>query len=440
MGNAAISRDPVIRLLRPAPKPLGLYFRVGRNDHREVLELVSSGDTRFFGIVCEGGYTKFQKELIERTADRRLDVVLDPRTHASATPGGYTESLGALPWGRGRPHREDDFQGQSGRRVITALARFAVEQGFTQILTPSHLLRTAADDWLDIDCRNAHELRDELNRIGGERISLLYSLSITYSMFRDPAERRALARALKDLPVAGLWLSVDGVGCQSTPAAVRTYLEAVVEFHRLGLPLVADHAGGVVGLSFLAFGGVGGLAHGITYGERFDTGHWNQPPTKKGFGLSRRIYVPALDMQLKPTEAKMLFNLGPRAKALFACHDTECCPRGLTDMVEASPARHFMRQRIDEVVALSNAPADLRPTRFVDRHLRATTDKVLAASKFAWPDELLGRRIEVQRKRLDRMRESLGKLSQEPAAERSIALVPPRSVERVGGRQQPGAN
>jgi hypothetical protein len=214
---------------------------------------------------------------------------------------------------------------------------------------------------------------------------------------------------------------------------VRTYLDAVVEFHRLGLPLVADHAGGVVGLAFLAFGGVGGLAHGITYGERFDTSHWRQPRPKEGFGLSRRVYVPALDMQLKPREARVLFDLGQRTKAMFACHDNECCPRGLVDML-ANRARHFMRQRIDEVAKLSGAPADLRPVRFVDRHLRSTTDKVLAASRLEWPDPAIAKRFEAQRKRLDRMRESLGKLSQEP--ERSIAKVPPRSIER-GGRQQP---
>jgi hypothetical protein len=383
--------------------------------------------------VCEASYARFQKELIERCSARRLDVVLDPRTHASATPGGFNESLGALPWGRGRPHREDDFKGPSGRRIISTLARFAVEQAFTQVLTPSHLLRSAGDEWLDIDCRTARELREELNRIGGEGVALLYSLAITYAMFRDPAQRRALARALKNLPVEGIWLAVDGMGCLSTPAAVRTYLDAVIEFHRLELPLIADHAGGVVGLAFLAFGGVGGLAHGITYGERFDTSHWRQPRTQKPFGLSKRVYVPALDMQLKPPEARALFDLGQRTKAVFACHDTECCPRGLVDML-ANPARHFMRQRIGEIATLSGAPANLRPVRFVDRHLRATTDQVLAASRLDWPDEAMSKRFEAQRKRLDRMRESLGKLSQEP--ERSIAKVPRRYVER-GGRQQP---
>lgn len=435
LANTAVPLTLVPRLLHPAPKPLGLYFRIGRNDHREVLELVTSGETRFFGIVCDPTNVRFQKELLERTAARRLDVVLDPRTQASATIGGFNESLGALPWGRGRPHRDDDFQGASGRRVVSTLARFAFENGITQILTPSHLLRSAADDWLDIDRQVTLDLRNELNRIGGEHISLLYSLAITYAMLRDPAERRALARTLKNLPVDGVWLAVDGVGSQSTPAAVRTYLDAVLEFHRLELPLVADHAGGVVGLAFLAFGGVGGLAHGITHGERFDTSHWRQPRANKPFGLSRRIYVPALDMLLKPEEARMLFDLGARPKALFACHDTECCPRSLVDML-ANPARHFMRQRIDEVTRISSVPADLRPTRFVDRHLRSTTDQILTASRLHWPDPTIAGRMEAQRKRLDRMRESLGRLSQEPADERSMALVPPRSVER-GGRQQP---
>ena len=40
MSYSATPLTLVPRLIRPAPDPLGLYFRVGRNDHRELLDLL----------------------------------------------------------------------------------------------------------------------------------------------------------------------------------------------------------------------------------------------------------------------------------------------------------------------------------------------------------------------------------------------------------------
>jgi hypothetical protein len=43
------------RLIRPVPDPLGLYLRVGRNDHRDILNLVSQGKLGCFGLVSGDG-------------------------------------------------------------------------------------------------------------------------------------------------------------------------------------------------------------------------------------------------------------------------------------------------------------------------------------------------------------------------------------------------
>jgi hypothetical protein len=435
MPNAVTRLLPEARSLRPAPKPLGLFFRSGRNDQQDLLHLMASGESRFFGIVSDPTNARTQKELIQRAA-RRLDVILDPRTQASATAGGFNESLGALPWGRGRPHTQGDFTGANGRRLLERLAVFTVQHGYTQVLTPSHLLRSTADEWLDTDLRNANEFRSELDRAGARHVHLLYSLSITYGMLRDAAQRRVLVRALKDLPIDGLWLSVDGLGSDSTGAAVRTYVETVADFHALRIPIVADHIGGIAGLALLAFGSVGGLAHGVTFGERFDTASWRAPRSGAPYGLRRRIYIPALDLLLKPQEAEALFALGARAKAMFGCHDSACCRRGVPDM-QAYPGQHFLRQRIDEVAYLGVTPEDLRPGRFVDKHLRSRTDVVHAATQLEWKDETLKERMNVQRRRLDRMRGVLGSLAEEGVAERSLAAVPPRRVERLGGPHPP---
>ncbi len=125
MANAVTSVSLFPRPLRPAPRPLGLYFRAGRNDAHVLLDLLAAGETRFYGVVADPTCARFQKELVERARARRLDVILDPRTQPSATIGGFSDSLGELPWGRSRPHTEEDFRGASGRRITISLARFA---------------------------------------------------------------------------------------------------------------------------------------------------------------------------------------------------------------------------------------------------------------------------------------------------------------------------
>ena len=165
---------------------------------------------------------------------------------------------------------------------------------------------------------------------------------------------------------------------------MRTFLETVSDFHALGKPVVADRTGGLVGLSLLAFGGVGGLSHGVTVGERFDSAHWRRPRGTP-FGSSPRVYLPLIDMQLSAKEAAAFFALGTKVRAHYACRDTNCCPRGLTDMVE-NPARHFLYQRAQEVAALSQIPDELKPASFVEQHLRSTTDRLVSASMLPFKD------------------------------------------------------
>ena len=98
------------RPVRSAPQPLGLYFRVGRNDQRDLLNLIAAGDAGCFGLVLDPTLVASQKELRDRALARRLDVILDPRTQAAATIGGFTNSLGRLPWGLGRIHEARDFR------------------------------------------------------------------------------------------------------------------------------------------------------------------------------------------------------------------------------------------------------------------------------------------------------------------------------------------
>lgn len=416
------------RPVRSAPQPLGLYFRVGRNDQRDLLNLIAAGDAGCFGLVLDPTLVGTQKEIRDRALARRLDVILDPRTQPAALIGGFTPSLGKLPWGLGRMHERRDFEGVDGRRLIGGMAQFVLDHGFTQVLAPTHLLREESEPWFETDLESASTMRDELNRRGGEAIPVVYPLAISYALLRNQGQREYLVEELKKAPIDSLWLQVDGFGASSTGAAVRTFLETATDFHALGKPIVADRAGGVVGLSLLAFGGVGGLSHGVTVGQSFDSAHWRRPRAQNSFGSAHKVYLPQIDMQLSRKEAETLFALGPKARAHFVCRDTSCCPRNMADMTE-NAARHFLYQRINEVAGLSQIPDAFKPARFVEEHLRMATDRLVAAAALPFKDPEFAKRVHHQRKRLDMMRVILGKLAN--AAPLSVARLPKARAAHV---------
>jgi len=151
----------------------------------------------------------------------------------------------------------------------------------------------------------------------------------------------------------------------------------------------------------------GGLAHGVTQEEKFNTRSWRHPRSGSGFGSHPRIYLSQIDMLLKPADAEIFFDASPRTKGLFGCRDTKCCRRGIIDTLE-NPARHFLYQRIREVATLSQIPEQLRVQRFLDQHLLPTTNLALVAANINWHDEAMAKRTHEQRKRLDALRIALG--------------------------------
>lgn len=425
-----ITRLP--RPVRAVPDPLGLYLRPGHGDHCQLTNLLLAGHQRIFGAVIDASLVERHKELRDQLSAGSLDIILDPRTQPAATPGGWKPSLGQLPWGADRPHVPDDFRSLAGRQRIIKLAEYAVAGGFTQVMAPTHVLGSPNDAWLSVDLEATGWLRTELDRRGGAKIPIIYSLAVAYSVFRDSEQRAALVAACANTPMASLWLKVDGFGADANSTATARYLDAAADFHALNVPLVADHVGGLPALSLLAFGAVGGIAHGITAGESFSSYTWRKPQERKGGTGGWRIYVPALDLMLTRTEAEKLLGSSPRAKAMFANRNTSACPRGVDDML-ANPVRAFVVQRAEEISALGVVPEALRPQTFLETHVRPATDRALAATKIEWGDDeagmKLGKKLASHRKRLDDLRIALGSRA-EKMPPQSFALQPPTRLAR----------
>ena len=424
-----VTQLPRPRAIRPAPEPLGLYILAGRNDHKALLNLLSAGDLNCLGVVIDAAHVNRHGELRDQVVEKGLDAILDPQTQPAAMVGGYTESLGELPWGLDRQHRVSDFMGRAGRERMARLGDFAVEHGFTQALAPTHLLQGPDDPWLARDIETTEWLRAHLDRNGGAGIQLVYSLAIPYSTFRNGGQRRSLVDALRGIPAEAIWLKIDGFGSSSTATGASTYINAAADFHELGMPVVGDHVGGLIGLGLLAFGAVGGIAHGVTMRERFDASSWKkerQPGS--GWSIPKRVYIHELDLMLKQDEARLLLESTTRARSLFGCRDRHCCPRGVQDMFE-NPTRHFLYRRMEDVAELGWTPESLRAQVFLERHLRPMTDRVLAAASINWSNEAMANKTREKRRRLDALRVALSH-QREATPPQSFATVPVRRVVR----------
>lgn len=126
----------------------------------------------------------------------------------------------------------------------------------------------------------------------GAELGLIYSLAVPMAEFRKREIRQALIAAIADAPCDAIWLKVENYGDDATGEKTVAYIEACRDFHERGIPLVGNHVGGLPGLGALAFGAVGGIAHGVTMNQAFRAARWRDregPATGVQHGVSTSL-------------------------------------------------------------------------------------------------------------------------------------------------------
>jgi hypothetical protein len=419
--SANVIRLPRPQTARPPKETLGFFVRVGRNDHREVLDLIGTGEEGIFGFVIEAQHVLRHRELLTEATQRNFDLILDPKTQPMGLPGGHTEKLAALPWGLPRHHRMPDFDGPQGRRRAEQMVEMAAANGFTQILGPTHLLSGPNDPWLRRDIALMGWAADHI-RSSGLDLGLIYSLALPMETLRKRAERQAIISAIADAPCDAVWLKSENFGDDATGEKAAAYIEACRDFHERGLPLVGDHVGGLPGLSALAFGAIGGIAHGVTMQQNFKAASWRRPLVPGGGGPVRRVYLAPLDMLVKPAVAQALMSASPRARAKCGCRDTHCCPHG---------ARHALYQRAREIETLAGAPQSVRVSEYLDQRVRKVSDDVAAVAGLSSLDKEIQKNFSRKQGDVSRFRQAMAHLAEVRPLD-SIAMAPQRRRERSG--------
>jgi len=154
-----------LRLVCLAPDPLGLYVRAGRLDQKDLQSFITSGSVAFTGVVFEAKRVGQQKELLSLVLERGLDAVLDPQTQAMGTVGGYARGMDGLPWSKKRPHALADLATTFQQRQLAEdIAKFIVLHGFTQAITPTHLIRGGRGQGTLCLRMSGHKLQPPRNR------------------------------------------------------------------------------------------------------------------------------------------------------------------------------------------------------------------------------------------------------------------------------------
>src|SRR5260370_25915471 len=313
--NANVVHLPRPRDARPQEEGLGFFVRVGRNDHNEVLDLIATGERGIFGFVIEAQHVKRHAGLIAEAQKSGYDLILDPKTQSMGFPGGHTHSLATLPWGLPRHHRLADFDGTAGRQRAVQIVEVASESGFTKLLGPTHLLSGPNDPWLQRDIATMRWAFEEIAR-GGSGIELIYSLALPIDVLRREDERSAVISAIAEAPCDAIWLKIENFGDDASGEKTAAYIAACRDFHGRGVHVIGDHLGGLPGLGALAFGAVGGIAHGVTMLQSFKAAGWRRPQNPGDGGPSRRRYLPPLAMPCKPDPPHALLQSSPPVRAL----------------------------------------------------------------------------------------------------------------------------
>ena len=216
----------------------------------------------------------------------------------TASPRRFEKVVTKLPWAnRERPWEPEDFFKLRNDDIYIRMAEFVAARPIDVVLSPSHLAGAPGEPWLLIDIDGCHALRAALDQLDADHVAIDYLLMTGLDRFLDPAWRSQIIATIRSAPIDRLWLRLGGFGHRHD-RKVATVVRALVDFHQLGRPIIADFCGGLVGLSLVSTGVVVAIAHGVGRAEKVDFDKWMTPPPPSDYKkpiLSHRAYLGRLD-------------------------------------------------------------------------------------------------------------------------------------------------
>lgn len=354
-----------LKLIQPAKPRLGLYLRPGRNDHTTILQLLAE-NRAVSGLVLDARHANRHRLLREALIDNGVHAVLDPDVMEASTPGGrILTGLSDLPWVTYADASPSELKGKTGAALAELIADAVQEGEFSAVLAPTHLLESASDPYFGADRTVAGYLRRALDGRGLTECCVFYPLAMPAAVLRSPVQRTILIDGLRSVDVDAVWLRLHPFGASTAGSiALRRYLDVAWELRGIEKPLVGEHTG-TVGLALMAFGGIGGIESGITFGERFDASTLikARPADGTSFSPAPRVYLHEMAAFADRKVAERIFQ-NRQLMAALACRDATCC-RGGSSGTLRDPRRHFVIRRRAEVDRIGAVPPDIRASVYL---------------------------------------------------------------------------
>jgi hypothetical protein len=392
---------------------VGHFIRLGDTGHRQLADLHAEGRFSPRRAVVDASRLQHQKELVSALRASGTQIVLDTKAAELAAEARFAGFARGAPWaecGNGRPLGPDHYASKAASDVIGRIARFAIEHQLHAVLAPGHFLREGSkSEWFDVDQTACVALRHALDREGGRHISIDYQLLIPHVALDEVGERGQFIDGLKDLPFDNLWLRASGFGSDAGPLTTRRYINSLLGLHNLGKPIVADYLGGLISLAATSFGAISGFAEGIGERERFDARDWNKSPKIRGdddvFGQTKRVAITDFGRTVTATELKKLFE-AKGGRRLIACGNRDCCPHGLSDMLN-NPKRHSVYQRRRQIQEIEATPDLNRAQHFLDGEMTRADRLARQIKELRTGDQALTKRMVQHSRRLEKLRSTL---------------------------------
>jgi len=428
--------------LHGQPAPVAQFLRIGNSGYRPLEQFLLAGQLPYRRFVVDAGVFNRQTDLISALQQDGRELVLDTDVAQLSVVGRYQGVAKGAPWAdpNGMLTPTHFRIGNNEFDLAGKISRFVVQNGIKRVLAPAHLLSGSTDAWFSVDRAACEALRRELDRSGGQNVAIDYPLLTSSASFNDVAQRREFVKAVGSLPIDSIWLRISSFGSNATAAAVRKYISAARDFHPLGKPVISDCVGGLSASAILAFGGAGGIVHGVASQEQFNTSSWHKAPKppdpdEKRGGNNRFFLLPGIDRLLKPEQVNILMEVAG-GRRLLSCNDPRCCANGFED-TKRDPKGHYLRQRALQCDMISKVPEPRRVHDFVTNTLAGTDRLARQAAKLRVADSSVLDLLERNASRIDRLRAVLENLQEtEENSTRSLAFPPPTAANMVRKRDR----
>ncbi len=400
-------------------KPIAHFLRID-DAHRRLGDLYAAGRFSVRRAVFDASRIQSQKDLVAVLRQGGVEIVLDTEVAELAAPAKMSTHVKRAPWaavGEGGVLHSSYFDGTYSQiNIIGWIAKFAVEQEVDVVLAPTHFLADRnCNDWLNIDVQSCLALRKALDSEGGQGIAIDYGVIHSHTLLNQAEVQERIIERVIDLPIDNVWIRASGLGNEPKPQSVRQFIASLYNLQRFEKPVIIDHVDGLMAQALVAFGGVSGLAQGITDRAQFNAGGWHKEPVErdktKSYGRTTYIPIPGLGRRISSKELQVLASAKGGRKYL-SCQDT-CCSHGVSDML-ADPRQHATLQAIAPIEAMSKIPDLNRENYFLEKPLLdaerlARNVKDLNPSKM--DAEKLNVNLESLKKRLSEHHRKIGKFS-----------------------------